>query len=825
MAAPPRRWVLLAVVGAAVLLLAARAVAQIYVDYEWFDAAGALELWRSRTATALVMRLLSGLAAGLFVFANLYAVRYSIVSVDLPRKISNLEIRERVSGRSLMVAVILISIVLGGVLSLPQDDWTTFTTAFSNVPFNEPDPYINADLGFFVYWLPFEQTLYYWSLIELLIVTALVVFLYALTPSLRWDRGRLYISGYVRRHLTVLAGVVLLVLAWSFRLDMYAVLTSGNGPDGAFGYVDHKVLIPGNLILSIATLGSALVVVWAGWTGQGRLAGAAIVGIMVLALLTREVAPFIGEHIAEEQDPQRREMPYQNARVAYSRRAYATDAVRRADSTVAFSSLAELSRNVAIWDAPAISRALETTTRADIGSLGWHGSPTGIVADVPERPPRAGSDTTRATFGLSRILAWEVDDHGGLVHAPPSRVGEDETQLVNALVFPGARGYVIVSDSLARIVGAPIESDGARFAHALSFQRLRWSSSDLPRPRPTVVTRRDVRDRLRALMPFFTQGTVVTPIVLGDSLFWALDLYSASSSYPLSRHVNAAGDERTYFQHAATAIVYAATGESFVVADTNAGPLALTWIKRFPTLFVTWSVLPAPLRLAVPPAIDGLRAQAEAFAEYGTRIDSDVARRLVSSDGADSALRGVTPVFVLPRAGTTAVSLVLVDTNDRVRGIVIGMGGGDHRTFWFEAPHLGLKWTGVLERLHTADSASAGGVRDATTARGPIRAIPLGSSVAFAQPTYSWRAQAPPTLVRVGLLVDDSARASSSLAQLAGALPSLTPPLAPSTSADIRARAAALYARMRDALRRGDWTAFGQAFDELGKLLAGSGTR
>ncbi|HKW47751.1 MAG TPA: UPF0182 family protein [Gemmatimonadaceae bacterium] len=825
MAAPPRRWVFLAVVGAAVLLLAARAIAQVYVDYEWYEAAGALELWRARAAAGLVMRLLSGVAAGLFVFANLYAVRYSIVSVDLPRKVANLEIRERVSGRYLMVAVIVIAILLGGVLSLPQDDWTTFTTAFSNVPFNETDPYFNADLGFFVYWLPFEQTLYYWSLIALLIVTALVVFLYALTPSLRWDRGRLYISGYVRRHLTVLAGVVLLILAWSFRLDMYSVLTSGSGPDGAFGYVDHKVLIPGNLILSIATLGSALVVVWAGWTGQGRLAGAAILGIMVLALLTREVAPFIGEHIAEEQDPQRRELPYQSARAAYSRRAFLTDAVTRVDSTAAFSSLAVLSRNVAVWDAPAISRALELTTRADVGSLGWHGSPAGIVADVPERPPRAGSDTTRATFGLSRVLAWEVDDHGALVHAPPSRAGEDETQLVNAVVFPGARGYLIVSDSLRNIVGAPIESDGARLAHALSFQRLRWASSDLPRPHPTVVTRRDVRDRLHALMPFFVQGTAVTPIVLGDSLFWTMDLYAASSSYPLSRHVQAAGDERTYFQHAATAIVYAATGDCSIVPDTAAGPLAQTWIKRFPTLFVKWSVLPASLRAAVPPAIDGLRAQAEAFAEYGTRVDSDVPRRLVSIDGADSALAGVTPVFVVPGTGVTAVSLVLVDASDRVRGIVIGLGGGDHRTVWFESPHLGLKWAAVLDRLHLADTATTGGVRDATSARGAIRALPLGSTVVFAQPTYLWRTQGPPTLARVGLLMGDSVRAGTSLAQLAGAPPPPNLPAMSSATADIRARAAVLYSRMREALRRGDWTAFGQAFDELGKLLAGNAAR
>ena len=80
-----RRWVLLAVAGAVILLLAARAVAQIYVEYEWFDAVGALDFWRARAGYIVVMRLLSGLAAGLFVFANLYAVRHSVVLL-LPMK-------------------------------------------------------------------------------------------------------------------------------------------------------------------------------------------------------------------------------------------------------------------------------------------------------------------------------------------------------------------------------------------------------------------------------------------------------------------------------------------------------------------------------------------------------------------------------------------------------------------------------------------------------------------------------------------------------------------------------------------------------------------
>jgi uncharacterized membrane protein (UPF0182 family) len=331
-----------------------------------------------------------------------------------------------------------------------------------------------------------------------------------------------------------------------------------------------------------------------------------------------------------------------------------------------------------------------------------------------------------------------------------------------------------------------------------------------------------VHERLRTLLPFFTQGTVVTPIVLGDSLFWTVDLYAASAAYPLSQHVQIAGDERTYFQHAATAVLYASTGETFIVADSGAGPPAQTWIKRFPTLFVPWSALPPALHAAIPPAIDGLRAQAAAFAQYGTRFDSDVPRHLIAIDGADSALVGTLPVFVTRRSGSTAVGLILLDVAERVRGMVIGTGGTERETLWYELPRLGAKWSTVLDRLRAVDSTTSGTLRDAATTRGPIRGVPLAGDIAFVQPTYSWRPQGAPTLQHVAILMDDTVRVGSSLAQLAGTLP---PPAAsgtPTLSSDLRARAAALYVRMRDALRRGDWIAFGQAFDELGRIVGGT---
>jgi uncharacterized membrane protein (UPF0182 family) len=76
-----------------------------------------------------------------------------------------------------------------------------------------------------------------------------------------------------------------------------------------------------------------------------------------------------------------------------------------------------------------------------------------------------------------------------------------------------------------------------------------------------------------------------------------------------------------------------------------------------------------------------------------------------------------------------------------------------------------------------------------------------------------------PTLNRIAALAGDSLQ---SLAP--SGMPSPVAVFPPPTG-DLRSGANALYAQMRDALRRGDWVAFGRAFDALGRALADSGRR
>jgi carbamate kinase len=70
-------------------------------------------------------------------------------------------------------------------------------------------------------------------------------------------------------------------------------------------------------------------------------------------------------------------------------------------------------------------------------------------------------------------------------------------------------------------------------------------------------------------------------------------------------------------------------------------------------------------------------------------------------------------------------------------------------------------------------------------------------------------------LVQSGTIVT----AARTLADALGARGNTTESTAPIASADFRTAAEQLYARMSDAMRRGDWVAFGHAYDALGALL------
>lgn len=818
-----RGWLLGGSAAVAVLLLAGRVVAGWYVDYLWYESLGALALWRARAIDLLLLRGTAFVVGTLFVFLNLYAVRHSVVSLVLPRRVGNLEIGEEVPGRYLLGVVLVLSVGLGLLLALPHGDWASVDLVRRGEPFRESDPYFQFDLAFWVYWLPLEAEFHLWSLIALLAVTLVVTFLYALTPSLRWEGGRLRITAYVRRHFFVLGAALLVILGWSYRLDAYRLLLEGSGAMGTFNALDHRVGIPSNLVLALGTVAAAMLLLWAGWFGQLRLAFGTVSAVLLLALGLRQLLPPIAERFLSPADQDVRDASYFKTRAGYTRRAYDIDRVSRPDSAPA-SVDPEALRGAALWDPPALERAVARARRGAglLGATGWEPREGRLRALLVEQGATEESGDGNESWRVAVVEADMATEQGG--PAGSRDVGGD-VELPRALVFDGAPGYRVLADTSERLAAPSLASFAARLAHAWALQNPALLRADRS-PSSYVVRHRDVRQRVRRLFPFFELGSRVAPVVHRDSLHWTVHLYAASSFYPLSDPVRVGNEEVRYFRHAGVALVNAHTGRVRAVADPAPDPVTTSWMRRFPDLFVAASALDRTLAARLAPPGEAALLHARLFAHVGPRGENGPPSHLPRQLGGDTLFSyNAQAPFVDAATGRLALAYPVLDAAERVRGVVVASGGAEYDVRWEPASPAGPRWGTVLDRLHRAiDSASQGPSRRETPlVRGPVRVVPLGTTRAYVQTAYAWRGDGAPSVRLVAVLVGDTVRTGATIASAAG-LPAPAVPSVPLSPEEFRTRVTALYDEMREALARGDWVAFGTAYDALGRLLrAGAG--
>jgi uncharacterized membrane protein (UPF0182 family) len=342
------------------------------------------------------------------------------------------------------------------------------------------------------------------------------------------------------------------------------------------------------------------------------------------------------------------------------------------------------------------------------------------------------------------------------------------------------------------------------------------------------VAHRDVRERVSLLAPVFALGDDVLPLLHEGALYWTVDLYSASNSYPLSQRWLLAGSVRSYFRHAATALVDAATGRVRFVSVERPDPVARTWMALQPALFIAARDLPPGLADRLPPATDGALAQLRTFAEHGSRMEGPVGRIV-----ADSAILGdgPTPHLVTTEAGTVlAWSVPLLEAGDQFAGTITAIGGRRRATYWDSTAVPRERWSAMRERLRLAlDSARAtlpelsrreprvrpGRVQVTMTTGGPLLLQPLQWNRGDGSIVISRVAVLDAGRVGVGMTLQEALGRANGTAAGVRFAPRDDPAFAETRDAGV----SRLYDVMRQAMQRGDWTRFGAAFDSLGQIL------
>ncbi|HKZ03160.1 MAG TPA: UPF0182 family protein, partial [Pyrinomonadaceae bacterium] len=135
-----------------------------------------------------------------------------------------------------------------------------------------------------------------------------------------------------------------------------------------------------------------------------------------------------------------------------------------------------------------------------------------------------------------------------------------------------------------------------------------------------VLIHRNIREILNGVAPFLVYDDDPY-IVLNDEgrLFWIIDAFTESATYPYSRHHLVGNKSVNYIRNSVKAVIDAYHGTvSFYVFDSR-DPLISTYRSIFPTLFRDASQMPADLRSHVRYPETLIRVQGEVFGLYHTQ--------------------------------------------------------------------------------------------------------------------------------------------------------------------------------------------------------------
>lgn len=816
MSARGRRGLLGLLAGGALALLAGRWLAGQYAEWAFYEALGAAAIWQSRATHLGMLAASAFVGVTTFAFANLFAVRQSIVSLVLPRQVGDLEFVEAVPTQRLSLLAAALALLVGAFFALLPHDWSAAVLAWDGISFRELEPYIERDLAFYVAWLPWERAVQERTTAMVVVTGVLVVIAYGLTPSLRWGPSGLYVSTWVRRHLSVLGGLLVLLIGWDWRLDRYERLSAGSGIWGSaesvahFSAFDHRIALPYLAVASFATVPIAAVLAWAGWRGYRRFVIAMLSALVLGGPVAAAVLPLVARKPLSTAEARGRERSYLATSALYTRRAYGVDEIAGADTAaLAVVRTADLPRAVSIWDPAALSGvAAADPRRGEPAGLAYRAAATGLEA-VQLRSPSSSSPSMR--WHAEASAAWRADEAGRPFAAP----GIADGRIDGVLIHPNAGPVALVADTAGRIAAPEFHGTLSRTALAWDLQDPRLLFRELPEPRARLVTTREVRSRVQRLVPFLTVGSTVTPLARGDSLHWVVELFVTAARYPLSESLNFEGRRVQYARHAATAVVQAQTGRVLLVPTERPDPVMQLWLRRFPAAFTPLAAAPEWVRTERPPAVDQMTVQGAALARVGFQGDTLGRRTLARPDDADADLATGPATFVQADADGTMLWGVPVDlpAAGMTLGVLVARGGIDRRTEFHHAP--GPRWTSVLESLQgAADSAGFGrSLPDAR--RGRVQAIPTENGPAWVQSYYAWPADGPPRLAGVVVRRGDRLSTGRTLAEALG----VRVPISSVPNDAFRERVARLYATMQAALRAGDWRAYGDAWAALGRLL------
>ena len=826
------RRLLLILVAFALVSLGGRTWLSYYVDALWFDSVGYSQVfWKTLSLQSTVFTLFTA-ATFLVLYGTFLALKrsHSLPSsqtIFIARQPLKLPV-EPVLRVIAFSASIVIAVATGVVLLA---EWPTLALYWYAPHANtgNVDPIFGKTPSFYLFTLPGWELIAGWLLL-LSVITCLsaVFFLLAKRASRALEDPFANYSPLSWSSLSITFAFLLLVIALRVYLSRFDQLFESHTIFAGVTYTDAHVTLPGLLVVCVAlVVGAGIAVANAIWLQRGRWLVAAIVPAALCYLAFQASGWYVKSFIVKPNELVR-EQPYITNNIASTRRAYELDRVSQrefpAETSVAAAEAAKNQatlQNIRLWD----WRALQDTLRqiqeirtyydfpdVDIdryeiegnphavmlasrelnvdklpeSSRNWinekliytHGygitmnsvngfTPEGLpnlyLSDMPVQSAVPGLNVTRPEIYFGELTNTDV-----YVKTRQKEFNYPQGQTNSFTSYDGKDG-IVLSGFLRRIFIAMDRGDLAK----LPF-------SDDVNDESRLLMRRNLNARVSALAPFLTYDPDPY-IVIGDDgrLYWIMDAFTTSDSYPYSSHYRLDGDLVNYIRNAVKVVIDAYDGTTtFYVVDPE-DPILAAYRRIFPGLFKDAAAMPSGLRKHVRYPELLLTLQAEVYGLYHmtdpqmfyNREDLwSVGSEIALNERGEQTAQMMQPNFVLMKlpdeTGLEFVGILPFTPANRnnLIGWIAGRSDGAHygtavvynfpKTRLVDGP-LQIE-ARIDQNAQLSSQLTLWNQQGSHVRRGALLVIPCGRALLYAEPIYLQAERSPmPELRLVVLALQD----------------------------------------------------------------------
>ena len=829
-----RSLLLLILATLSVLVFGGQTWLSYYVDVLWFSSLGYGEVfWRMLSLQWAVFAAFAA-ATFLILYGMILALR-RMHSGDLPSGqtifVGGQPLRLSVEPIMRFVAIggsLLIALVTGAIMMAQWPALALYWYA-PHTGGALADPVLGKPLGFYLFTLPVWQLFSGWLMMLALVTCVVAAGLFVVAGSTRaldGFRGNYKVSSW--RGFSFALAFLLVVIAVQVYVGRFERLFEDHTIFGGATYTDVHIMLPGLLVVCAAlVLGAGIAVTNAAFVQRGRWLVAAIVPAAACYLILQVVGWYVSNFIVKPNQLVR-EQSYIAYNIKLTRLAYGLDRMTQrefpAETSIEGADPANNQatlQNIRLWDWHALQDTLrqiqEIRTYYDFpdididryeiqghlrevmlaarelnvnklpdSSRNWinekliythgygitmntvngftpEGLPTLLLSNMPVESTVPGLTVTRPEIYFGQLTNTDV-----YVKTRQKEFNYPQGQTNSFTSYQGTGG-IVLGGLLRRILIATDRGDLTK----LPF-------SDDVNDQSRLLMRRSLLARVSALAPFLTYDPDPYIVVGQDGrLYWIMDAFTTSDSYPYSTHYLLDGNPINYMRNSVKVVIDAYNGSTTFYVFDNEDPIITAYRRVFPGLFKDAAAMPTDLRKHVRYPEMLLKLQAQAYGLYHmtdpevfyNREDMwTVASEVGLNDLGDQTTLSMQPNFVLMRLpgepDTEFVEILPFTPANRnnLIGWIAGRSDGPQygTSVVYDFPKTKLVDGPLQVEARIDQNAQLSGQltlwsqHGSHVRRGNMLVIPTGRTLLYAEPIYLQAERSPmPELRLVVLAVQD----------------------------------------------------------------------